>query len=293
MEKKITLFVMSYKGLSVLEALGTNFRNSIDFVVTARDPGTLDDCYGEIRQTAERFSIRCYDHKDIYAVKSPYAIAVSWRWLITLASTKLITFHDSLLPKYRGFNPLVSHLINHEPTIGVTALFAADEYDTGDIIAQSESDITYPIKIKTAIEIISSNYVFLSEQIAGRINKNQELVGAIQDDTAATYSLWRDEEDYYIDWNKSAEYISRFIDAVGFPYGGATTQLNGKFVRVLDVEVFDDITIENRVAGKVIFLVQGLPVVVCGTGLLKISCLIDSETGDNLLPLSRFRTRFK
>jgi methionyl-tRNA formyltransferase len=42
----------------------------------------------------------------------------------------------------------------------------------------------------------------------------------------------------------------------------------------------------------VIFVQAGLPVVVCGTGLLRIEELVDDATGGSLLPLPRFRTRF-
>ena len=49
------------------------------------------------------------------------------------------------MPKYRGFAPLVNSLVNGEKIIGVTALFASEEYDNGDIIMQSSVDITYPI----------------------------------------------------------------------------------------------------------------------------------------------------
>lgn len=293
MSNRITLFLMSFKGLQVLEALGENFADSIDFVVTARNANIQDDCYIEIKAAAERLKINCYDRSDKYEVSSSYAIAVSWRWLISLTSTKLIVFHDSLLPKYRGFNPLVSYLINKEETIGVTALFAADKYDTGDIIGKCSSKIKYPIKIKTAIEIISNNYVSLAGQIVETISKNQDFVGEKQNDAEATYSLWRDESDYNIDWNKSSDYICRFIDAVGFPYSGATTLLDGKLVRILEAEIVDDIVIENRTAGKVIFLEAGLPVIVCGSGLLKISELVDNESGENLLPFNRFRVRFR
>ena len=41
-------------------------------------------------------------------------------------SENLIVFHDSLLPKYRGFAPLVSQLINGEEYLGVTAIFTND-----------------------------------------------------------------------------------------------------------------------------------------------------------------------
>jgi methionyl-tRNA formyltransferase len=52
-----------------------------------------------------------------------------------------------------------------------------------------------------------------------------------------------------------------------------------------------DVIIENRAVGKVIFMDNGSPVVVCGQGLLKILKLTEDGAEYNVLPLSRFRTR--
>ena len=34
------------------------------------------------------------------------------------------------------------------------------------------------------------------------------------------------------------------------------------------------------------------PIVICGTGLIKVTSLLDNETKEELLPLRKFRTRF-
>jgi methionyl-tRNA formyltransferase len=276
-----------------LEALGKEFRELIDFVVTQRDKSVQDDYYAEIRELCEQLNIPCYDRQQSYKIQSKYALAISWRWLINLKETTLIIFHDSLLPKYRGFNPLVSYLINGENRIGVTALFAADTYDTGDIIAQAGSEISYPKKVSEAIEIVSDGYVKLARQIAAEINRGTNLIGKPQNEAEASYSLWRDEEDYQINWSHSAQEIRRFVDAVGFPYKGAFTLINGKRARVFDIEELDDMIIENRIPGKVIFIKESSPIVVCGRGLAKIKTLVDDETGESLLPLRNLRLRFK
>jgi methionyl-tRNA formyltransferase len=293
MASQITLFLMTRKGFKVLETLGRDFRELIDFVVTQPDKSVQDDYYAEIRELCAHLNIPCYDRRDDYQVTSRYAIAISWRWLIDPQDTTLIVFHDSLLPRYRGFNPLVSYLINGEPEIGVTALFASEEYDRGDIIGQVASEIAYPQKISQAIEIVSDDYAELAAQIAGEIKRGGKLVGTPQNEKEASYSLWRDEEDYRINWTLSAREIRRMVDAVGFPYKGASTLVNDKLARIFDVETLDDVIIENRVPGKVIFIRQSFPVVVCGEGLLKIKTLFDAETGESLIPLRSMRSRFK
>lgn len=76
-----------------------------------------------------------------------------------------------------------------------------------------------------------------------------------------------------------------------FPTGGAQTLLNGNPITINDAELFDDVTIVNRDVGKVIFTEGGLPIVVCGKGLLKITSASD-DTHASILPLKKFRIRF-
>ena len=113
-----------------------------------------------------------------------------------------------------------------------------------------------------------------------------------QDESEATYSLWLDESDYQIDWNWDSSHIRRFIDATGYPYKGAFTYISGSKVRVFTAEEEDDVEIENRIPGKVIFCRNGEPTIVCGTGLLKLKNAVFEDTMEDVLPLHKFRTRF-
>ena len=289
----ITLFCMSEKGLRVLEKITACFPDIIECVVSSRDQNVEKDYYDEIEIFCGMNGLSFIDRKNLKTVKSRYAIAVSWRWLIDSPSTILIIFHDSMLPKYRGFSPLVSALINGDTKIGVTALLATDDYDKGDIIAQSSTIVNYPLKIQNAIELLSKNYQELAIEIIKKISEEKNLHGIKQNEHEASYSLWRDDDDYFIDWGQPADQIKRFIDAVGYPYSGAMTMIRDKKIKVLDAEVVADVCIENRVPGKVIFMKDNKPVIVCGTGLLIINNILDNETSDSLLPFSNFRIRFK
>jgi methionyl-tRNA formyltransferase len=290
--KKLTVFAMTKKGKAVVTAIHSKYPGMIAAVIASRDSGMAEDCYEDIRDFCGRNAIPFYDRRDSYSIATDYSLAISWRWLIDVGSSRLIVFHDSLLPRYRGFNPLVTALINGDNKIGVTALFATEDYDRGDIIAQSETVIEYPITIAEAIDAILDNYVSLSLKIADVLHEEGHFTASPQIEDYASYSLWRDEEDYFIDWTASATTIKRFIDAVGFPYKGAASVLDGKVVRLLKAEAISDVKIENRTPGKVIFIRDSKPVVVCGKGLLRIDEVRDDQ-GLVLLPLPRFRMRFK
>lgn len=168
--KKIVFFLMSQKGCEALSHFIDLFGTSnISFVVGSEDANVQQDYYKEIRDLCASNKITFFNRKEKYTVDSDFCIAISWRWIIKTGHSKLVVLHDSLLPKYRGFAPLVNCLVNGETTIGVTALFATAEYDKGDIIAQRSAEITYPIKISMAINIISACYNELLGEVGKKI----------------------------------------------------------------------------------------------------------------------------
>jgi len=249
---KIHLFVLGLKALECLKSLDKELHILISQVSIGRDKDVLNDYSNEIIQFCKDNCICYSERSESKAIESHFLIAIGWRWLINKnEDQKLIIFHDSLLPRYRGFNPLVTSLINGDNQIGVTALFGTNEYDAGDIISQWKIQINYPIKIQTAIEIVTQGYSTLFCNIIKKISKGKELAAIPQDEKLVTYSVWRDKEDYYIDWNQSSEKIKRFVDAVSFPYLSARSRLEGKEVIIDDVEVVNDLVIENRNIGKV------------------------------------------
>jgi methionyl-tRNA formyltransferase len=283
----LTLFVMTEKGYYVLRHLLPTYAARISLVVVGSD-SALENDY-------EESGIRHIRRADFRGVETEYALAISWRWLIDHPMEKLIVCHDSLLPRYRGFAPLVNALISGEPQIGVTAILGADKFDAGPVLAQSSSSITYPITISEAMIVIRKNYVECVEEVLKRVSQGQALQGVPQNEVLATYSVWRDARDYAIDWNLSAARIRRLVDALGSPYMGAYTRIEGKTVRICAVEEVPDCVIENRDVGKVLFMEDDRPIVICGSGLLKIKVAIqeDGECSRSLFPLTRFRIRFE
>jgi methionyl-tRNA formyltransferase len=292
---KIGLHVMSAKGYAVLQRLLEQFGpRFIAYVVTARDQAVTEDYHYAIEQLARSAGLPLYTRPAAPGTDAPppYLFAVSWRWLIhSEPYQQLIVFHDSILPRYRGFAPLVNTLINGESHIGVTALLASAEYDRGAVLAQRSVSITYPQKVSNAIETLTPCYQQLAVEVGSMIMK-RNLIGQPQDESLATYSLWRDDYDYFIDWTQEADQIRRFVDAVGFPYLGAATKAHGMVYRIIECSAMADVFVENRTPGKVIFLQDKEPVIVCGRGLLRVHKMIEDESRKNALPLKQFRTCF-
>jgi len=287
----LSFYVMTFKGFSVLhevvESFGTDL---IDCVIAERDSALDKDYYDEIRDLCLQKNIRFFNRKEQFTIESNYSVLVSWRWMIHDDSRKLIVLHDSLLPKYRGFNPLVTALINGDQEIGVTALYATEDFDRGDIIYQSSVTISYPIKIKDAIEKVVACYVSLVKSVCQDLLNGKQLPSKKQDDEEASYSIWRDEQDYLINWELDAGTIKRTIDALGFPYRGAKSYVGENEIRILEAEIEKDMDIVNRTPGKVITIKENCPLVVCGKGILRITKMVDRFNVE--YHLSKMRVRF-
>lgn len=292
---KIAFYLMNEKGYFVLENfIKMHGDNPIEYIVTNQDNNLQKDYYNEILELANKYAIKIFnkddDIKEAEDNFSGYKFAIGWRWIIH-NEKDLVVFHDSLLPRYRGFAPLVNSLINGEKMIGVTALFASKDYDKGDIIRQKSLEIDYPIKIDQLIKQILPLYNELVEEIYQIIRDNKNILSQKQNEISSTYSMWLDSEDYFVDWSWSAKKIKRFVDAVAYPYDCAKASLNGQIVKFLEVVEYNDVTIENRDRhiGKIIFMDNGCPVIVCKNGLLK---LLHIQHEEEKIQLS-FRSRFK
>jgi methionyl-tRNA formyltransferase len=293
---KIAFYIMNSKGLYVLKNFIDKFgSSSVAYVVSSEDKNIQKDFFDEIKELATKEKIKFFSRfENVVPIEKEfngYKFAIGWRWLIK-DERNLIVFHDSLLPKYRGFAPLVNCLVNNENRGGVTALFASSEYDKGDIIAQKSFEINYPKKISEAIDKIEPLYFELVDEIFTKLQSGDEIKAIKQDDNKATYSLWLDNEDYFIDWSWSAEKIKRFVDAVGYPYDNVKAYLNGEIVKFIDVEIVEDVVVEHRERhiGKVIFIKDGIPIVVCSDGLIGLRNICDENDNEMFI---NFRSRFK
>jgi methionyl-tRNA formyltransferase len=285
----INLYLLGEKGYFTLKSIELDFLSLINCVIIGNDKNVINDYSKDIEKYCKANKVTyVYQNKTIEKSSSDYSIAIGWRWLIK-DNSKLIVFHDSILPRLRGFNPLVTSLINGDNEVGVSVLFGTEDFDRGEIIIQKKIQINYPIKIKYAIEQVSLLYGEAINELIFKI-KSGAIQSCPQNELLATYSLWRDESDYVIDWNNSAEHIKRFIDAVGYPYKGAYTIFNNIKLYINDSVCVEDVFIENRTPGKVLFKRDDTFIIVCGSGLLSVKDFFD-ENGQKK-ELINFRLRF-
>ena len=135
---------------------GTNFENivrscpEIDVVLMVynkKDCGAvkranslgIPSCY--IKSTDEDLIIRYFKSLDV-----DYIILAGWMRILSSKfiqafPDKIINIHPSLLPKYKGLNPIQRSLDNEDKVTGCTVHMVTEELDSGRILMQEEVDI--------------------------------------------------------------------------------------------------------------------------------------------------------
>lgn len=217
---------------------------------------------------------------------------VGWQYLLDDLGVDTVVFHDSLLPRHRGFAPTVAALIAGDDHIGVTALRPAAVADAGPVLAQAAVDVTHPLRIADAFDLLRPCYVDAAVEVLDAWRQGP-LVGTPQDEASATFSIWRDEHDYEIDWSWPADRVVRFVHAVGPPYDGARSHVGDDPVVITDCHEIDDVVFAERHPGKVWRLgtgAHGTDVdVVCGTGMVRVGSLATPDGAP--YEITRLRTR--
>lgn len=164
-------------------------------------------------------------------------VANNWRtWLppeiFDLPPHGTLNVHDSLLPSYAGFSPIIWALINGEREVGVTAHRMDGELDAGDIVFQRSvpvgPDDTATDLFHRTVDLIGPIVRDSLDRIAAG---TAEWVP--QDRSRASFFHKRSIEDSRIDWNWPAEDLERLVRAQSDPYPNAFTHHRGERLRIV------------------------------------------------------------
>ncbi len=140
--------------------------------------------------------------------------------------------HFAPLPLYRGPNPTQWSIINGERETGVTIHRMTEEVNTGEILAQGLVPIGFRdtwLDVNTQLQKLAEE--LLAETVPGLLAGT--IVGAPQDEKAATRSRRRSPEDGLIDWDLPTRRIYDLVRALVAPLPGAFYMESGSKV-VLD-----------------------------------------------------------
>lgn len=147
--------------------------------------------------------------------------------LLNLAPLGVVGYHPALLPKNRGRHPLIWALALGLTKTGSSFFFMDKGVDSGDILSQSEIDISSKDDANDLYKKITDTALAQISDFLPRLEEgsNQRLP---QDHTQA--NIWRKRfaADGRIDWRMSTSSIHNLVRALTRPYPGATFLLNNQ-----------------------------------------------------------------
>jgi len=206
-----------------------------EFERLVRDaPGELDVVIPATRQGIAPL-LRRYEPDVLLCLGFPWKIPPD-----ALAVPKLgcVNGHPSLLPRYRGPNPVAWSIRNGESEIGFTLHRMDAELDTGPILAQAPLTLgdehSWEELEPKMVEVVTE----LLPRALARVQDGD--TGDPQPDGESSYFGFFEPEYRLIDRSKPAAEIYRQVRAWRFASGppeerGALTDLDGETVRVLRV----------------------------------------------------------
>ncbi|PTM08053.1 MAG: methionyl-tRNA formyltransferase [Bacteroidetes bacterium] len=169
--------------------------------------------------------------------------------------------HASLLPNYRGAAPINWAIINGETKTGVSTFFIDEKIDTGEMILQTEVNIS---KTENVGELHDKLMAIGSQLVVSTLNliKENKATTTPQVETKDIKTAHKlDKDNCYINWNNSVHNIYNQVRGLN-PYPSAWCLLqNGKEelnVKVYEVEVIE--SKHNHAIGSLIVTKEELKV---------------------------------
>ena len=143
-----------------------------------------------------------------------------------------LNIHASLLPKYRGADPIAEAILQGEDESGVTIMVLDAGIDTGPTllsrsITVAEDETTGSRTTKLATLGAQALLEVLPQWIAGSITPKQ------QDALHATHTRMLQKEDGLLRWEKPAAVLARQVRAYT-PWPSSYTHWRGKLLKLLE-----------------------------------------------------------
>jgi len=182
------------------------------------------------------------DTIDVVKRAEPDVIVVnSWySWmppeLYDLPPHGTLNLHDSLLPKFTGFSPVLWALISGESEFGLTVHRMDEGLDTGDILVARSLPIG---PTDTGTELVLRGMELIPDALREALDalESGNPQWRPQRKAERTYFHKRSERDSLIDWSWPAQDLERFVRALSEPYPRAFSFYRGERIEVLEAGV--------------------------------------------------------
>ena len=158
--------------------------------------------------------------------------------VLDIPKYETINLHVSLLPKYRGANPIQRAIINGDKRTGICTMITELGLDCGDICMTHPIEITPNMNCIELFEICSSESPKLLEETLIGL-KEGSLTPKCQCEDGVCYAEKLTKEECKIDWTKSAQEIHNLVRGV-YKCPSAFFEYDGKIIKVLETEPINE-----------------------------------------------------
>ncbi len=167
-----------------------------------------------------------------------------------------INLHASLLPKYRGANPLQRAIINGDKETGICTMITELGLDCGDVCLKEVIQIPEDMNCEQLFEKVSEMSPELIEKtLKGIVSNTIKPTPQCEEGVCMAGKLTKEETE--IDWNKTAEEIHNLVRGI-YKFPGAYFMHNGKIIKVLETKVDHTCALAAGELGKA--AKEGVPV---------------------------------
>ena len=157
--------------------------------------------------------------------------------VLDIPKYETINLHASLLPKYRGANPIQRAIINGDKETGICTMITELGLDCGDICKREVIQIPDTMTCVDLYEEISQKSPKLIEDTLIGIVENT-LQPEKQCENGVCMANKLSKEETKIDWTKSAEDIHNLVRGI-YKFPSAYFTHNDKIIKVLETRVLD------------------------------------------------------
>ena len=169
-----------------------------------------------------------------------------------------INLHASLLPKYRGANPIQRAIINGDKETGICTMITELGLDCGDVCLKEIIKISDNATCVDLFEEISEKSPELLEKtLIGLVEKTITPQKQCEDGVCFANKL--DKEECLIDWNKDAQSIHNLVRGI-YKFPCAYFMHNDKIIKVLETKVCNG----SGTAGEFLNITKDGIEVACG-----------------------------
>ena len=170
--------------------------------------------------------------------------------ILDIPKNATINLHGSLLPKYRGANPIQRCIYNGDCETGITTMITRLELDSGPICLQQKIPLSKDTTSLELEKIISEESPFLIYRTLKGLEAGT-IIPTEQDSGCVCFADKFKKEDARIDWNDSSKDIHNKVRAFANKPNAFIIH-NNKNVKILETQCLEVCSDGNCQTGEIV-----------------------------------------